>query len=343
MFDDEGAAPASLHAKVVPKEYSTQFGPWVLPGLGVMLGAFLMFGWMLWHAPSAPASNVAQASDAPASVSSPLPQVNPAKPSPAPSVRVTPQRVQSPVYVPPPIYREAPPAPAAAAQAPTDSPEEAARKEDIRRGLEARHESTAMRFDDASPPAVAMAGATSRSDSSGAPSGYDLLPGAAIFGRWDVNVDSGVAGGLLKGTITANVFDSTGTNIVLPAGGTIIGTYGSIDANGVTRLASEWTELQVAGREIVFDGTGAGAKGENGLSASVETGAGRAFGQSALYTLLDAVPTAIGNAVNHNGTQINVSTMAQPFASPSRQAPKLHIMAGTPFAVIVRQKFTVPH
>lgn len=340
MFDDDGAAPASLHEKITPAAHSSPIGPWTLPVAVSIVLLVLVFGMTHWGG-APPAQSIAEANPAPNAPSSPLPDPSP---TPTPQPKRTTAAAVAPVRIIPESYGA--PAPAAAPAAPpTDSPEVAAQKEDVKAGLDARHSSTLLAFADphAAGPSVPAGVAPGSNPSAGAaPSGYDLLPGAFIPGRWDVNVDSSVPGSLLKGTITQDVFDSTGRNVVLHAGGTIIGVAAAVDVNGVARLASEWNEVQQLGREIFFDGTGAGAKGENGLSASLDTHANRAYMQALLYTVLDAGGVALGNAFTRNGTQINFGGATQQFASPSRIAPTLHIVAGTPFIVVVRSKFTVP-
>jgi type IV secretory pathway VirB10-like protein len=342
MFDDDGAAPVSLHQKIEPTSHSTPIARWVLTASIIAGAGLLAFGFMHWGGGPAQ-SYVAVASTVP-SPSSPLPA---GSPTPIPTVAPTPivratTPLQPPVRI---VYAPQPAAPAAPAAPATDSPEEAARKEDIKLGLEARHQNTVLVFATPGSSAVSGVGSGARpSYTSSCNSGFALCPGDTISGRWDVNVDSGLAGGLLKGDVTSDVSDHTGTNVVIHAGATLIGVAAAVDVAGTARLASAWTEVQDRGYEIPFDATGAGAMGENGLSANVDNHANRAYAQAALYTLIDGAGSVLSNAfARHNSTEINFGTTTQAFAPPSRPAPTLHIIAGTPFTVIVRSRVEMPH
>jgi type IV secretory pathway VirB10-like protein len=343
MFDDDGAAPVSLHAKIEPSNHSAELAPWVWPASAIACAGLVAFGIANWHN-TPERSYVAQASTVPGAPSATLP---PAPPTVAPTVPPTP-RAATPA---PRIQQSyAPPAPPAAPAAPpTDSPEEAARKDDVKRGLDARHQATFMAFDNngaaAGPSAsgAAQASASSNPPLGSCNSGYALCPGDNMPFRWTVNVDSDVPGGLLRGQITQDVFDHTGTNVVLHAGGTLIGVAAAVDVAGRARMASAWTEVQDRGYEIPLDAAGTGAMGENGLSANVDNHVMRAGAQAALFTLIDGAGSALGNAFGRNGTQINFGTATQAYAPPARPLPTYHIIAGTMGSIVIRTRVEVPH
>jgi type IV secretory pathway VirB10-like protein len=347
MFDDDGAAPVSLHAKIEPANHSSQLAPWVWPVSAIACAGLVAFGVANWH--GAPDHGyVAQASTVPGAPSATLP---PAPPIPSPAVsasRAPRAATPAPRVLPPPPAAAAPP-PAAPAAPPTDSPEEAARKEDIKRGLDARHQNTFMAFDNgaATGPSGASGAAQASAPSNPAlgscNSGYALCPGDNVPFRWTVNVDSDVPGGLLRGEITQDVYDHTGTNVVLHAGGTLIGTAAAVDVAGRARMASAWTEVQDRGFEIPLDASGTGAMGESGLSANVDNHVMRAGARAALFTLVDGAGSALGNAFGHNGAQINFGTATQAYAPPTRPLPTYHIIAGTIGSVVIRSRVEVPH
>ena len=167
----------------------------------------------------------------------------------------------------------------------------------------------------------------------------ELAMGTIIAARLETAVNSTLPG-LIRAIVTTPVYDSrTHSVVVIPAGAKLIGSYDQQTISGEARLLAVWTQIQFpgpGGRKFYMGaGEGAGAKGEAGISGSVDTHAGRAFGEALLYTLLNSAGNAASTALNHSSTLINLNQATQMFQAPQRPAPTMHLYPGALFNVIV--------
>ncbi len=136
------------------------------------------------------------------------------------------------------------------------------------------------------------------------PSQYELGEQDFIAARLTVDVNSEHPGQVL-GVVTAPVYDSaTHTTLLIPAGTMLVGddaTGGAV--NGQGRLLVSWRELIFPNEvHFIFAGPaeGADAMGAAGTPGDVQSHRGAQFGQAALYTMLSAVGSLVGNIGNHS-------------------------------------------
>lgn len=162
-------------------------------------------------------------------------------------------------------------------------------------------------------------------------SAYELDTGTIIPARLITAIDSTVPGGLIKAEIIEPIFDSkTHSVVVLPQGTIAIG-YADSALYGEARLVAAWTEFYLPNGRKFFasNNQGSGAKGEAGMPASVDTHAGRAFGNALVGAVLQA-----GVNFASRATTIDISN-ASAVAQPQRQAPTLHVYPGQLFNIVL--------
>jgi len=166
-----------------------------------------------------------------------------------------------------------------------------------------------------------------------ATSRYELVAGTIIPARLVTAIDSTTSGGMIKAQVVEPIYDSATHSVVVVPRGTIV--LGQTDSAryGEARLVASWTELYLPnGRKFFAAGNeGAGLKGEAGMSASVDTHAGRAFGSALVNAALQAGVTLASRA----STLVDVSTTTSAVQSPQRQAPTLHAYPGQLFNIVL--------
>ncbi len=117
--------------------------------------------------------------------------------------------------------------------------------------------------------------------------------------------------------------------MVLPQGTVVLG-YADSAQYGEARLVVDWTEFYIGGRKFfAASNEGAGSKGESGMSASVDTHAGRAFGSALVGAVLQA-----GTNLAARATTIDISS-ASTIVQPQRSAPTLHAYPGQLFNIVL--------
>jgi type IV secretory pathway VirB10-like protein len=162
---------------------------------------------------------------------------------------------------------------------------------------------------------------------------YQVNAGTPISAVTSWSVDSTFPDGLVSCTIAAPVFASRDSNVVvIPQGTKLLITYNAHAAQGVARLQSIGTRLVFEdGREFDLGGSSqaAGLQGETGMSASVDTHAGKAFGNAVLTALIAAGV----NASSRSTTNVNLGSAVP--AQPQQLSPTMHVKPGTAFTFVV--------
>jgi type IV secretory pathway VirB10-like protein len=160
---------------------------------------------------------------------------------------------------------------------------------------------------------------------------YELVTGTIIPARLITAIDSTVPGGIVKAEIIEAIFDSkTHSVVVLPQGTIAIG-YTDQALIGEARLVVAWTEFYLPNGRKFFASSneGAGGKGEAGMPVSVDTHAGRAFGNALVGSVLQAGVNLAGRAAT-----IDISTAGNS-VQPQRLAPTLHAYPGQLFNIVL--------
>lgn len=160
---------------------------------------------------------------------------------------------------------------------------------------------------------------------------YELSAGTIIPCRLITTIDSTLLGGVIEAQVVESIFDSaTHQVVVLPAGTIVIGRADSA-LYGEARLAASWNEFKLPNGRKFFASSneGAGMQGEAGMPSSVDTHAGRTFGNALVGAVLQA---GVHLATRANSIEINsggVQTQAQPLR------PTLHAYAGQLFNIVL--------
>lgn len=148
---------------------------------------------------------------------------------------------------------------------------------------------------------------------------FELKAGSIIPGVLKSAINSDLPG-LIRGIVSEDVYDtSTGINVLIPKGSTIVGTYDSQIAYGQRRLLAVWTKLIFPdGSTLALKGMpAADQEGSAGLSGEVDNHYLRLFGAalatsviSAGYQLSQGAQSTVG-AVAQTPGQTIASSLGQ--------------------------------
>jgi len=119
---------------------------------------------------------------------------------------------------------------------------------------------------------------------------FELKAGSVIPGILKSAINSDLPG-LIRGIVSEDVYDtSTGANVLIPKGSTIVGTYDSQVAYGQRRLLAVWTKLIFPdGSTLALKGMpAADQEGSAGLNAEVDNHYMKLFGAALATSVLSA-------------------------------------------------------
>ncbi|MDP3008236.1 MAG: TrbI/VirB10 family protein [Methylococcales bacterium] len=119
---------------------------------------------------------------------------------------------------------------------------------------------------------------------------FELKAGSVIPGILKSAINSDLPG-LIRGIVSEDVYDtSTGANVLIPKGSTIVGTYDSQVAYGQRRLLAVWTKLIFPdGSTLSLKGMpAADQEGSAGLNAEVDNHYMKLFGAALATSVLSA-------------------------------------------------------
>lgn len=136
---------------------------------------------------------------------------------------------------------------------------------------------------------------------------YEIKAGSIIPGVLKSSINSDLPG-LIRGIVSEDVYDtSTGINILIPKGSTIIGTYDSQIAYGQRRLLAVWTKLIFPdGSTLALKGMPAADQdGSAGLSGEVDNHYIKLFGAALATSVISA-----GYQLSQ-GSQATIGSVAQ--------------------------------
>lgn len=165
---------------------------------------------------------------------------------------------------------------------------------------------------------------------------YQVDAGTYVQAVTSSTVDNTLPDGVVRCMITSPVYSSRGGHnvVVIPQGTELLVTYNSHATQGAARLQSVGTRLVFEdGREFDLGGSSqaAGMQGEAGMPvSSVDTHAGKAFGNAVLAALLQAVV----NESSRSSTNISLGSSTA-LQAPQQLPPTMHVRAGTPFTFVV--------
>jgi type IV secretory pathway VirB10-like protein len=166
---------------------------------------------------------------------------------------------------------------------------------------------------------------------------YELTRGTIINARLLTTVDSTLPGGIIKAMVTSAVKDSrTHSVTVLPIGTILTGEGDPQTVAGEARYLSVFDRIELPAPDsrkfYMGPNNAAGAQGENGMSVSVDTHAGRDFGNAFLRAVLQAGV----NLASRASTVVDIGNSTV-LTQNARSAPTFHKYVGEPFTIIVAQ------
>ncbi len=167
---------------------------------------------------------------------------------------------------------------------------------------------------------------------------------SAIQARLVTHVDSELPGGVVKAQVVTPVDCADGDEAV-PAGATLQGTYDSATVAGESRLLVVFTRIifppsagHPNGRAYAMATQSATDNlGGTGLSGTVNTHAGRLFGQALLYTILGAAGEAAGRSTSAGSIIVGSGTSVTGQFAPGAQTvkPTIYANPGDPVGVVL--------
>ncbi|GAC1548391.1 MAG: TrbI/VirB10 family protein [Candidatus Velthaea sp.] len=159
---------------------------------------------------------------------------------------------------------------------------------------------------------------------------YELSAGTIIPCRLITTIDSTILGGVIEAQVVESVFDSATHQVVVIPAGTIAIGHADSALYGEARLAASWNEFKFQNGRKFFASSneGAGMHGEAGMPSTVDTHAGRAFGNALVGAVLQA---GVHLASRANSLEINSGAVTQ--AQPQR--PTLHAYTGQLFNIVL--------
>jgi type IV secretion system protein VirB10 len=173
-----------------------------------------------------------------------------------------------------------------------------------------------------------------------------IFQGKIIPGVLDTAINSDLPG-LIRATITDDVYGETGRKILLPKGTRLIGQYNSAIQTGQVRVFIIWTRAITPDQvDIAIGSPGTDALGRAGLAGSVDNHFFEIFGTSILLSVMAAgvadIETNNSDTLYGNPYQYEV---VEGFSNNSEQIlektinikPTITIDQGTPLRIMVAQ------
>ena len=160
--------------------------------------------------------------------------------------------------------------------------------------------------------------------------------------------------GMVLGLVTKPVWDKTMTQVVIPAGSKVLGTYSSQTKFVQSRMQVTYNSLLLPdGRTIGLGGLpGVDLSGATGYSAKVDQHLDKKFTAAALAALIGAATAAVNGPVNQfqidpkqsalsGGVQPIQATVSSIAAQYARVAPTLTIDAGARAGIMVTKDLSL--
>lgn len=187
---------------------------------------------------------------------------------------------------------------------------------------------------------------------------YELMQGSVIPAVLETGINSDLPGQIIA-TVERDVYSSVGgSDLLVPAGSKLVGTYASKVIAGQTRVAVAWNRIILPNGTYVNIGNmpGADSAGYSGFHDQVNNHLWRIFKTSLLLSLVNAgmasasTGTGSGYATSNSYTSSAETGMAQTFGQAASQllqkniniSPTLTIRPGYVFKVVVTGDIVFP-
>ena len=172
-----------------------------------------------------------------------------------------------------------------------------------------------------------------------------IVQGATIAATLETAIDSEMPG-LIRAVVTDDVYSFDGTNVLLPRGTQLVGSYNSGVASVQDRVQLAWSRaVTPEGVSVELGGFGADSMGRSGQAGRVNSRFGRRFGSAALVSLLGRSSEAVagpGMGATGQGVADDLGGDLQSSARGSLEGglgapPVISIDQGTAVTVIVNR------
>jgi type IV secretion system protein VirB10 len=177
---------------------------------------------------------------------------------------------------------------------------------------------------------------------------YTITQGTLIPGSLQTAIDSDLPG-MVKATVSMDVYAASGNRVLIPKGATLIGQYSSGIAMAQRRVLVVWTRLICPdGVDVMLGSPGTNSLGQAGLGADrLDTHFWTRFGQASLLSIIGAgIATAgVQSQDPYNSAAAYRSAIANNFQQTSNTAlnatlaikPTIHIDQGARITVFVNR------
>ena len=180
--------------------------------------------------------------------------------------------------------------------------------------------------------------------------GHTVVEGTFIQGVLETAIDSSLPGGI-RAAVAEDVYSYDGTNILLPRGTRLIGTYRSDLSIAQERALVVWTRaITPEGLSMQLGSTGADRLGRAGVTGDVDTHFLERFGSAALISVIGAIPALLADASGAGeATQDTIEDVGNDFQRATSSAveeylriqPTIHVDQGDVITVFVGRDLVV--
>lgn len=130
-----------------------------------------------------------------------------------------------------------------------------------------------------------------------------ILQGKMIEAVLETTINTDLPGSL-RAVVSRDVYAEAGSNILIPKGSRLLGTYGSGVTPGQQRVAVSWGRvIRPDGVDIDIQSTGTDQLGRSGMTGIIDNKYYEMFGNSLLTTIL-----TVGGAIALSGTEKTITT-----------------------------------
>ncbi len=155
--------------------------------------------------------------------------------------------------------------------------------------------------------------------------------------------------GMIRAVLTEDVWSYDGSNVLLPSGSRLIGTYSSDVSIAQGRILIAWTRaVSPSGTSVMLGSVGADSLGRSGQEGEVDTRFFERFGSAALISFIGAAPQLIvgddggsGEVVDDLGDDFRRSTRST-VDEYLRIPPSISVAQGEPMTVFVNRDLEFP-
>ena len=180
---------------------------------------------------------------------------------------------------------------------------------------------------------------------------HTVVEGTFIQGVLETAIDSSLPGGI-RAAVAEDVYSYDGSNVLLPRGTRLIGTYRSDLSIAQERALVVWTRaITPEGLSMQLGSSGADRLGRAGVTGDVDTHFLERFGSAALISVIGAIPALLADSSGAgDATQDTIEDVGNDFQRATSSAveeylriqPTIHVDQGDVITVFVGRDLVIP-